>query len=162
MRYHNITKDDMLNGKGLRVVFWVAGCSHHCKGCQNPFTWDCKGGLEFNETVKKELFTELEKDYINGITLSGGDPLFEGHRNEMESLCKEIKEKFPTKTIWAYTGYEWEDVKDWSIINYIDVVLVGKFVKELLSPNKQWVGSSNQRVIDVKKSLEQNKVVLVS
>ena len=75
MRYHNITKDDMLNGDGLRVVLWVAGCNHCCKECHNPITWDPNGGLEFDEAAKQEIFDELEKDYIHGITFSGGDPL---------------------------------------------------------------------------------------
>lgn len=75
MRYHNITKDDMLNGDGLRVVLWMAGCSHHCKGCHNPITWDLHGGIDFDQEAKKELFEELQKEHISGITLSGGDPL---------------------------------------------------------------------------------------
>lgn len=80
MRYHNITKDDMLNGDGLRVVLWVAGCGHHCKGCQNPITWDPNGGIPFDDAAKAEIFEQLDKDYISGITFSGGDPLHEANR----------------------------------------------------------------------------------
>ena len=99
MRYHNITKDDMLNGDGLRVVLWVAGCEHHCPNCQNPVTWDINGGLEFDEAAKKEIFDELEKNYVSGITFSGGDPLHTQNRKDVGALIEEIKEKFPNKTI---------------------------------------------------------------
>ena len=98
MRYHNITKDDMLNGDGLRVVLWVAGCEHHCPNCQNPVTWDINGGLEFDEAAKKEIFDELEKNYVSGITFSGGDPLHTQNRKDVGALIEEIKEKFPNKT----------------------------------------------------------------
>ena len=91
MRYHNITKDDMLNGDGLRAVLWLAGCEHHCKGCQNPITWDPKGGIEFDEGAKAELFELLEKDYISGITFSGGDPLAPYNAPEVGKLIEEIK-----------------------------------------------------------------------
>ena len=160
MRYHDITKDDMKNGMGLRVVLWVSGCSHCCKGCQNPITWNHNSGLEFDDSAKQEIFEQLDKDYISGITLSGGDPFFMGNREEILSLIKEIKEKYPNKTIWSYTGYEWEDVKDLEHMNYIDVMLVGKFIQTMFNANAKWVGSDNQRVIDVKKSLESNEVVL--
>ena len=100
MRYHNITKDDMLNGDGLRVVLWMAGCSHGCYKCQNPITWDPKGGLLFDEEAKAELFEALGKSYTSGVTFSGGDPLFMESRSDLLKLVKEIKEKFPTKTMW--------------------------------------------------------------
>ena len=100
MRYHNITKDDMLNGDGLRVVLWTAGCSHCCPKCQNPVTWDPDGGLPFDEAAKEELFDELRKNYISGVTFSGGDPLYLGTRADLLDLIKEIKEKFPSKTMW--------------------------------------------------------------
>ena len=106
MRYHNITKDDMLNGDGLRVVLWVAGCGHHCKGCQNPITWDPNGGIPFDDAAKAEIFEQLDKDYISGITFSGGDPLYEANRADVTALAKEIKERYPKKDIWVYTGYE--------------------------------------------------------
>ena len=98
MRYHNITKDDMLNGDGLRVVLWVAGCNHHCKECQNPITWDVNGGLEFGDNEKKEIFDELDKSYVSGITFSGGDPLHPSNRDCVLELAKEIRKKYPKKT----------------------------------------------------------------
>ena len=122
MQYHNITKDDMLNGDGLRVVLWVAGCGHACPGCHNPITWDAEGGLLFDQAAKAELFTELGKDYISGITFSGGDPLFPGNREEISELCHEIRQKFPDKTIWLYTGYRWEEIKWLPFLDQIDVL----------------------------------------
>ena len=103
MRYHNITKDDMLNGDGLRVVLWVAGCSHGCRECQNPITWDPNGGLPFTDSERAEIFAELDKDYISGITFSGGDPLHPSNIAEVTALAREIREKYPDKTIWLYT-----------------------------------------------------------
>lgn len=160
MRYHNITKDDMLNGDGLRTVLWVAGCSHCCKECQNPVTWDANGGLLFNEEAKEELFSELQKDYISGITLSGGDPLFFSNRADILALVKEIRGKFPDKTIWLYTGFVWETIEQLEIMNYIDVLVDGEFIVEQKDTQLHWRGSSNQRVIDVKASKEAGKVIL--
>lgn len=147
MNYHNITKDDMLNGEGLRVVLWVAGCEHHCKGCHNPITWDENGGLLFDKAAKQEIFEELKKDYVSGITFSGGDPLHIKNRTDITVLAKEIKEIFPSKTIWLYTGYTYEAVKDLEIISYLDVLVDGKFVKELADVNYHWAGSTNQKII---------------
>ena len=113
MRYHNITKDDMLNGDGLRVVLWVAGCSHCCKECHNPLTWDPDGGLSFDDRARKEIFEQLDKPYISGITFSGGDPLHAANRMEVRDLMAEIKEKYTDKTIWLYTGDLWENRHRW-------------------------------------------------
>ena len=160
MRFHNITKDDMLNGDGLRVVLWVAGCSHYCKECQNPITWDPNGGIPFDADARQEIFVELEKDYVDGITFSGGDPLHEANREDVTALAKEIKSKYSNKTVWLYTGYVWEDICDWDIMNYVDVLVDGRFEKNLCDIKLQWKGSSNQRVIDVPDTLKMGKVVL--
>lgn len=160
MRYHNITHDDMLNGDGLRVVLWVAGCSHHCPECQNPITWDADGGLVFDEAAKQEIFAELEKSYISGITFSGGDPLYLGHREEVGKLIKEIRQCYPKKTIWLYSGYTWEELQDLEYLSSIDVLIDGRYDKDLRDVKLYWRGSSNQRVIDVKKSLEMQEIVL--
>ncbi len=160
MRYHNITKDDMLNGDGLRAVLWTAGCPHRCPGCHNPVTWDENGGLEFDSIAKDELFSILDKPYISGLTLSGGDPLLPSNRIELTELIKEVNEKFPDKTIWLYTGYLWKEVKDLELIKYIDVLVDGRFLENLKNTQFKWRGSSNQRVIDVKKTLENGNVVL--
>ena len=160
MRYHNITKDDMLNGDGLRVVLWMAGCSHGCYKCQNPVTWDPDGGLLFDEAAKEELFETLGKSYISGITFSGGDPLYPGSRRDLLELIKEIKERFPAKTMWLYTGYLWEEIKDLELVSYLDVLVDGEFIYEQLDATLKWKGSANQRVIDVQKTLAQGEVVL--
>ncbi|MCB7318441.1 anaerobic ribonucleoside-triphosphate reductase activating protein [Lacrimispora sp. 210928-DFI.3.58] len=160
MRYHNITKDDMLNGEGLRTVLWVAGCSHNCPECHNPITWDIRGGIPFDEAAKKELFDELEKDYISGVTFSGGDPLHPQNREEIGRLAGEIRRRFPEKTIWLYTGYDWEQVCELPMMRDIDVVVDGEFIVRLKDNKLHWKGSSNQRVIDVQRSLLMGQAVL--
>ena len=160
MQYHNITKDDMLNGDGLRVVLWVAGCTHGCKECQNPVTWDPTVMLMFGEWVKEEQFEQLEKSYISGITYSGGDPLYVGNREAITALAKEIREKFPEKTQWLYTGYEWNQIQNEAIIPYLDVVVDGRFEVEQKDTKLHWKGSANQKVIDVQDSLKTGKIVL--
>ena len=160
MRYHNITKDDMKNGDGLRVVLWVAGCSHCCKNCQNPVTWDPNGGLAFDEAAKEEIFEQLSKSYIAGITFSGGDPLHYANAHEVEALAAEIKEKYPDKTIWLYTGSKWEEISQLSIMKYIDVLVDGEYIEEQRDVTLMWKGSANQRVIDVKESLSGGRICI--
>ena len=143
----------MLNGDGLRVVLWVAGCSHCCKDCHNPVTWDPNGGLYFDESAKAELFEELKKDYVSGITFSGGDPLHIANVNDVTELSKEIRETFPEKTIWLYTGSTWEEVRRMEIVRYLDVLVDGEFVFAKKDPLLCWKGSTNQRVIDVQRTL---------
>ena len=160
MRYHNITKDDMLNGDGLRVVLWVAGCGHHCRECQNPITWDPDGGILFDGEAREEIFEQLEKDYTAGITFSGGDPLHEANLKEVTALAKEIRSRYPKKTIWLYTGYLWEEIREGEIMKYLDVLVDGRFEPEKKDLTLKWKGSYNQRVINVPKSLELGQVVL--
>lgn len=160
MRYHNITTDDMLNGDGLRTVLWVAGCGHRCKGCHNPVTWDENGGLPFDAEAEEELFAKLEPDYIDGVTFSGGDPLYPKNRGEITRLCKKCRERFPNKTIWLYTGYIFEEISDLEVISYLDVLVDGRFVEEQADAKLHWKGSANQRVIDVRETLRQEKTVL--
>lgn len=123
MNYHNLTYTDMNNGSGLRVVLWLSGCSHKCKGCQNPQTWDANSGIPFDESAKEELFRELDKDYISGLTLTGGDPLFDGNLDSVLDLVTEVNERYntpqdtnrirlssPQKSIWLYTGFYLEEI----------------------------------------------------
>lgn len=152
MNYHNITKDDMLNGDGLRVVLWVAGCKHHCQGCQNPQTWDINSGIPFDNTAKLELFAELDKEYIDGITLSGGDPLHPQNLQSTTKLLKEIKEKYPNKTVWIYTGYTYEQIQEKELIKYIDVLVDGPYIKSRRDSHLEYRGSSNQRIIRLNKN----------
>lgn len=160
MRYHNITKDDMLNGSGLRVVLWVAGCGHHCPGCHNPITHDPSGGIPFDDAAKEEIFAELRKDYINGITFSGGDPLHPINVNEIGELIAEINAKFPNKTKWLYTGYTYEQISSLPFISMLDVVCDGRFEIDKYDPKIHWVGSSNQRVIDIKATKREGRIVI--
>lgn len=160
MNYHNITHDDMLNGEGLRVVLWVAGCEHHCKNCQNPETHDPNGGIKFINETFDELLEALNHDHIQGLTLSGGDPLHPNNRYEIGQLCKLIKSFYPQKDIWLYTGYKFEEIKRLKVMQYIDVLVDGRYIEELNDINYEWAGSTNQRIIDVQKSLELNEVVL--
>ena len=155
MRYHNITRDDMLNGDGLRVVLWVAGCSHCCKDCHNPITWDPDGGVLFDDKARQEIFDQLEKSYISGITFSGGEPLHAANRLNVRELMEEIRERYPDKTIWLYTGDKWEDIRHYSLLKYVDVLVDGEFVSDLKNTKLRWRGSANQRVIDVQASLRQ-------
>lgn len=172
LRYHDIKKDDQLNGDGLRATLFLSGCSHCCPECHNPQTWDRRSGIPFKEADKEELFNELSNDYISGITFSGGDPLFTLNVVDVHNLCVEIKNKFPNKTIWLYTGYEYEtimedyyegtisEVRKAIVTNFVDVLVDGTYKKDLRDSQLKWRGSSNQRVIDVKKSLSENKIVL--
>ena len=141
----------MLNGDGLRVVLWVAGCSHCCKDCQNPMTWDPNGGILFDESAKKEIFDQLDKPYISGITFSGGDPLY--HPQEFLALVKQIKEA-TGQNIWCYTGYTFEQIQNDEMLNpildYVDVIVDGRFEPDLYSPYLEFRGSSNQRIIRVR------------
>lgn len=176
MNYLKIEHEDVCNGSGLRCTIWFTSCSHMCKGCFNKETWNPNSGILFDESAKQEIFNELSKDYISGITLSGGDPLHENNLSEVLSLVEEIRNLFPSKTIWLYTGYTWENLIDgihyplnatWedsvlrkSIIKLCDVLVDGEYIDDQRDVTLKWRGSSNQRVIDVQKSLKQGKVVL--
>lgn len=164
MKYQNITHDDMLNGDGIRVVLWVSGCTHRCKGCQNPLTWDVNDGLDFGNNALNEILNELSKDYISGITFSGGDPLHPNNRQEVAIIINIIKQHFPEKTVWIYTGYTWEeimqDAKMFVAVKHVDVLVDGRFDENLFDSTYQWAGSTNQRIIDVKESIRKGKVIL--
>lgn len=163
MNYHKIEKLSVANGTGIRVVLWVSGCRMYCKNCQNPSTWSFNSGKPFDETAKQELFKALDKPYIQGITFSGGHPLEPENFETILILAKEIKEKFPTKDIWLYTGYLYEELyyrQVSRILLYIDVLVDGKFIEEQKDLTLKWRGSKNQRVIDVQETLKQGKIIL--
>lgn len=164
MNFHNITHDDMNNGDGLRVVLWVAGCDHHCKDCQNPITWNPDDGLPFTMKDRDELYEALSRDYIAGITFSGGDPLHPANRSAVWDLMTDIRERFPDKTIWVYTGYTWEEIMEdadlSAMMKPVDILVDGKFETELKSVNYHWAGSINQKVIDVQQTLKEGRVIL--
>ena len=166
MNYHNITHDDMKNGDGIRVVLWVAGCEHNCPECHNPETHNYDGGIPFDTEALYELRRELSKDYISGITFSGGDPLAPKNREEVSNLIYWVRQCFPSKTIWIYTGYKYEQLvfegnySACHILKNIDVLVDGRYIKELRDTNLKWRGSSNQRVLDMKQTLETGREVL--
>lgn len=166
MNYLKIEKTSIANGEGIRVVLWVSGCSLYCKGCQNPQTWNFYGGKPFDDNAKQELFEALNKSYIQGITISGGHPLETHNRPDVYCLITEIKKKFPTKDIWFYTGYTWEEIfekgarETQRILYWTDVLVDGKYIEDERDLTLKWCGSRNQRVIDVQKSLKENKIIL--
>lgn len=155
MNYHNITHDDLQNGEGIRTVLWVAGCSHHCKGCQNPSTWDPEGGIYFDENAWNELFDALDKDYCSGLTLSGGDPLSMWCCEESARIVAEFRRRygFGKKTIWVYTGFTMDDLRGLKlhpavdyILDNVDVIVDGPYVEEQRNIHRLWCGSENQRI----------------
>ncbi len=178
VRFHDITHDDMKNGPGLRVVLWVAGCDHHCRECQNPLTWDPDGGAPFTQWEQAEFYEWLLKPWTQGVTFSGGDPLHPVNREPIGKMAKAIKQRNPDKDIWVYTGYVlqasekgcrlWDqegNAFEYPYLEYFDVLIDGRFDADLRREDikneriPKWRGSSNQRIIDVKKTLESGAVV---
>lgn len=177
MNYHNITYPDQNNGDGLRIVLWVAGCEHHCTNCQNQQTWSPQSGIPFDKNAMNEILNELKKDYISGITFSGGDPLHPQNVQNVLKIVDEIRVSYPTKNIWLYTGYTWEQIMHLVItdinseqlkmlqmrkelVSKCDVLIDGRYVDELRDISLHWRGSSNQRVINVQETLKQKQIVL--
>ena len=164
MNYHNIKTDDMLNGDGLRVTCWVSGFSIGCFNCYNPQTWDFNSGIPFTDDTMQEILYDLSKPYIKGLTLSGGHPLDPHNALKVLEIVKRVKMVFPNKDIWIYSGYVWEDIiKDETlreILKYTDVLVDGAYVDELRDISLAFRGSSNQRIIDVQKSLAESKIIL--
>lgn len=170
MYYADIKKSDIANGLGVRVSIFVSGCTHHCKGCFNQIAWDFKYGKEFNEEAKEKILQELEKPYVSGLSILGGEPLELVNQKGLLPLVEEVKKKFPNKTIWCYTGYTFDkDVmenmyKNWEetpqLLSYIDVIVDGKFEEENKKAGLRFRGSTNQRIIDVQKSIEGKKAIL--
>lgn len=160
MNYEKIDKCSMSNGTGCRVVLWCSGCTLNCYKCQNPQTHDFNSGIPFTEETLQEIIEALDKPYISGLTLSGGHPIETKNFDTILNIVKEISEKFPNKDIWLYSGYTWEhisqDEKLKTILPYIDVLVDGVYVDEIRDITLPWRGSSNQRVIDVKATLNSN------
>ncbi|NSD46603.1 anaerobic ribonucleoside-triphosphate reductase activating protein [Blautia wexlerae] len=177
MNYHNITYPDQNNGDGLRIVLWVAGCEHHCTNCQNQQTWSPQSGIPFDKNAMNEILNELKKDYISGITFSGGDPLHPKNVQNVLKIVDEIRVSYPTKNIWLYTGYTWEQIMHpvitdinseqlkmlqmrKELVSKCNVLIDGRYVDELRDISLHWRGSSNQRVINVQETLKQKQIVL--
>lgn len=154
MYYSGITAPDIANGTGCRVVLWISGCSHKCIGCHNQETWDYTHGKLFDNDAYNIIDNWLAKPYIAGLTLSGGDPLDRNNDelNELLELCKNIKEKYPQKTIWIYTGFVYEQLNDSQkeILKYCDILVDGPYIESMRDLSLPFRGSSNQRLINLK------------
>lgn len=164
MKYAKIRKMDISNGEGVRVSLFVQGCSFHCKNCFNQETWDFNGGKEFTTAEIQKIIELANKDYIAGLSVLGGEPLHNNNVDEVFHIVATFKEKFPNKDIWLWTGFKFEDaIKDSKrkfILRDIDVLVDGQFEEDKKDLTLKWRGSSNQRVIDCKKSLAENKIIL--
>ncbi len=170
MNYGNIKFNDIADGEGVRTSLFVSGCTHHCKNCFNPETWDFNYGKPFTREVEDKILESLKPNYINGITLIGGEPMEIPNQNALLPFVKRVKATYPNKTIWCYSGYLFDKEllgesrahgpNTRELLNYIDVIVDGEFKEELKDITLRFKGSSNQRVIDVQKSLKENKVVL--
>jgi anaerobic ribonucleoside-triphosphate reductase activating protein len=163
MRYNKIRKMDIANGPGVRVSIFMQGCAFHCKNCFNPETHDFQGGKEFTDATIDRVLELCAIDYIDGLSILGGEPMHPLNIDGTTRLAKAFKEKYPNKNLWIWTGFLFDrDLKDKEVLKYVDVLVDGQYVDELHNPTLKWCGSSNQRVIDVQKSLSANKIVLFS
>lgn len=161
MRYNKIRKMDISNGPGVRVSIFMQGCTFNCKNCFNPDTHDFNGGKEFSDEKIAKILELCSKDYIIGLSILGGEPMHPKNIAGTTKLAKAFKEKYPNKTIWAWTGFLMDrDLIDKDVLKYIDVLVDGQYVDELHDPSLKYAGSSNQRVIDVQESLKEKRVVL--
>lgn len=162
MNYIKITKTDIANGLGVRVTLWVSGCTCHCKGCQNPETWDFQVGKPFTEDTMKELIEALSKPWIKGLTLSGGHPLEIQSLHEVQHIVQTVRERLPEKDIWLYTGRN-ISMKSFSefkgILDLCDVVVDGPFIESQKDLTLAFRGSRNQNLIDVKRTLQEGRIV---
>lgn len=160
MRYNKIRKMDISNGKGIRVSIFMQGCTFNCKNCFNPETHDFKGGKEFTDGTIEEVLNLCEPEHIEGLSILGGEPFHPNNIEGTTKLAKIFKERFPNKNLWAWTGFNFEEyLQDKEVSKYLDVIIDGQYVDELRDPTLEWRGSSNQRVIDVKRTLKQGKIV---
>ena len=161
MQYNKIRKMDISNGPGVRVSVFFQGCEFHCKNCFNPETWAFSGGHEFTDETINHILDLCDSDHIAGLSMLGGEPMHPKNIEGTTKLAKAFKERFPNKSLWSWTGFLFDkDLKGKEVLNYLDVLVDGQYKDELHDPTLKWCGSSNQRVIDVPKSLKTKKVVL--
>lgn len=169
MNYGVIKTHDIANGPGVRVSLFVSGCTHHCKGCFNQETWDFAYGEPFTDATMYQILDDVNASYIKGLTILGGEPFEHSNQIALLPLAKTFKEQYPDKTLWCYSGYTFdEDMvtmrNDWpetsELLSYIDVLVDGEFKEDLKNLNLKFRGSSNQRLIDVQKSLKADEVIL--
>ena len=160
MHYNKIRKMDISNGPGVRVSIFMQGCPFHCKNCFNPDTWDFNGGKEYTDEKIERVLELAKEDYIVGLSILGGEPLHKDNIEGTIKLAKKFRETYPEKTIWVWSGFLYENVINKDIFKYIDVLVDGQYKDELRNPKLKYCGSENQRVIDIKKTLNSGKVVL--
>lgn len=160
MKYNKIRKMDISNGPGVRVSIFMQGCAFHCKDCFNKDTWDFDIGNEFTDETIEKVLDLCEHDYISGLSILGGEPLHPNNIDGTTKLAKRFKEKYKNKNLWVWTGFTYESLEKKEVFKYVDVLIDGQFKTELFDPRLKWRGSSNQRVIDVKKTLENKEIVL--
>ena len=160
MHYATIKPVDIANGPGIRVSVFVSGCKRACKGCFNKEAWNFEHGEKFSWETIHEVERLLNQPHVEGLSILGGDPFEPENRLEVEALCGYVRCNIPEKSIWMWSGYSWEDVKDLSIMKYVDVLVDGPFVESMKDLSLPYSGSSNQRVIDVQKSLAVGEVIL--
>lgn len=169
MNYGEIKKCDIANGEGVRVSLFVSGCTHHCRGCFNPETWDFNYGRLFDDKAEEEIFSALSANYISGLSLLGGEPFEPENQRALLPFLRKVKAVFPTKNIWCYTGYLFEELLGGSkahcectkeMLLLIDILVDGEFHLEKKDISLAYRGSSNQRIIDVRKSLEGGRIEL--
>ena len=170
MNYGNIKYYDIANGEGVRTSLFVSGCTHHCKGCFNPETWDFDYGKPYTQEVEDKILKSLDNDVVNGLTLLGGEPMVPASQKALLPLVKKVKKKFPRKNIWCYSGYLFDSELlgesrakcPWTreFLSYIDILVDGEFKEELKDITLRFKGSSNQRIIDVQASLKEGRVIL--
>ena len=162
MRYNKIRKMDISDGPGVRVSIFMQGCAFNCEKCFNPETHDFKGGKEFNDETIDRVLKLCENENIEGLSILGGEPMHPQNIEGTTKLAKAFKEKFPNKNIWAWTGFQFDkNLKNTEVVKYLDVLVDGQYIDALHNPTLHWKGSSNQRVIDVQKSLKDNKISII-
>ena len=171
MNYATIKKNDIANGLGIRISLFVSGCTHHCKGCFNSIAWNFDYGNPFKEETQNQILSLLDKPHIKGLTLLGGEPMEPQNQVEVIKLLRQVKQKFPQKDIWCYSGYTLEELRDTNnrshtpvtdeILSLVDVLVDGKFVEEKKNLKLKFRGSENQRIIDMNKTRTQHKIVLL-
>lgn len=160
LRYNKIRKMDIANGPGVRVSIFMQGCTFNCKNCFNPETHDFNGGKEFNEKTIERVLELCDNDNVVGLSILGGEPMHPNNIDGTTMLAKAFKSKYPNKSLWAWTGFSFEkNIKDKEIAKYLDVLVDGQYMEELHNPKLKWKGSENQRVIDVQKSLKENRII---
>ncbi len=161
MRYNRIRKMDISNGPGIRVSIFMQGCAFHCENCFNKETWDFDAGEEFTDETIEKVLKLCESEHIVGLSILGGEPMHPNNIEGTTKLAKAFKERYPNKSLWAWSGFLFDKhLKNKEVMKYLDVLVDGQYVDSLHDFTLEWRGSSNQRVIDVQKSLKSKEVIL--